>query len=208
MAGAILDRDGPRGHLRAVLLAGAGSLLLGAAPAWAQAVYARGLDLGPPFCPIYAPQLAPAIGPSNCIPVPPELAPPMEALPAAPVSAPVALMPQAFAEAHSPVPAEAAVAPPASAPVTVVLRSSGLMTLDQIATALAPVSKRAVVFALSPADEYKRGDLTHRIRLTWSGPVQSLINQVADIYGLDAVVDDTAIRFSSRSGGPASTRTP
>ena len=48
--------------------------------------------------------------------------------------------------------------------------------------------------------------------LTWSGSLQALIDQLAAIYGLDAAIDDTAIRFSSRQGEFAAasptTRTP
>jgi hypothetical protein len=102
-------------------------------------------------------------------------------------------------------------APPAPQ-AAVVLRTPGAITLDQIAAMLGPVSKRSVNFSLSATDDYKKTDLTHRVTLTWSGPLQALVDQLGAIYGLDVAIDDTAIRFSSRQGDRAgsspTTRTP
>lgn len=65
MACAIIIGGRPRRHL--VLVAGAASMLFGGAPCWALAPSDRA-EL--PFCPVFPPGRAPAIGPSNCVPVP------------------------------------------------------------------------------------------------------------------------------------------
>jgi hypothetical protein len=101
--------------------------------------------------------------------------------------------------------------PPApQAPIT--LRTAGALTLDQIAAQLGPASRRSITFNLSPAEDYIRTDQTHRVRLTWSGSIQGLVDQLAEIYGLVVAIDDTAIRFSSRqrslASGASTTRTP
>jgi hypothetical protein len=100
--------------------------------------------------------------------------------------------------------------PGPEAPIS--LRTAGALTLDQIASLLGPASRRTVAFALSPADDYIRTDQTHRVRLTWSGPLQGLVDRLAEIYGLGGSIDDTAIRFSSRqrslAGGASTSRTP
>jgi hypothetical protein len=108
---------------------------------------------------------------------------------------------------------EPAVVPKPPAPQALVaLKTPDAVTLDQIAALLGPASRRAVTFALSSADAYKKADLTHRVRLTWTGPLQALVDQLAEIYGLDVAVDDSAIRFSSRqgerAGAPSTTRAP
>lgn len=196
MAGAIIIRDRPRSHPLAIQLAGAVSMLIGVTSSWAQEPYA-GTPL--PFCPVYPPGAAPAIGPSNCAPVPRALwglTPPgtdfitQGEQPGTPVPP------------RSPPDDERAAKPPV-AQATISLRTSGAITLEQVAAMLGPVSKRTVTFALSSADDYKRTDLTHRVRLTWTGSLQALVDQLAEIYGLNVAVDDTAIRFSSRVGDPA-----
>jgi hypothetical protein len=101
-------------------------------------------------------------------------------------------------------PDQARAAKPPEPRDTVSLRTSGAITLDQVAALIGTASKRTITFALSSADEYKRTDLTHRVRLTWAGSLQALVDHLAEIYGLDAAIDDTAIRFSSRVGDPAS----
>ena len=231
MAGAIITRDGRRSHQRAIQLAGAVSMLIGVTSSWAQEPYA-GTPL--PFCPVYPPGAAPAIGPSNCAPVPralwgltppgtdfitqgeqpgtpvPPLSPTDDArstkplAPQAATALPVALGNRAATAAppRSPPDDERAAKPPV-AQATISLRTSGAITLEQVAAMLGPVSKRTVTFALSSADDYKRTDLTHRVRLTWTGSLQALVDQLAEIYGLNVAVDDTAIRFSSRVGDPA-----
>jgi hypothetical protein len=120
----------------------------------------------------------------------------------------------AAAKAASPAPPSGEVhvdKPPApDAPIS--LRTAGAITLDQIAALLGPASRRTVVFSLSPADDYVRTDQTHRVRLNWSGPVQGLADQLAEIYGLDVAIDDTAIHYSSRqrslASGASTTRAP
>jgi len=222
MAGAILTREGPRGHLRVILLACGASMSVGVASCWAQGPWGE-TDL--PFCPIYPPGHAPAIGPSNCVPIPETLWGPKTPVAdlvtqGAPIVAPAASpTPPAANNAHllqpiaAPVPAPVAkpLAPPAPQ-AAVVLRTPGAITLDQIAAMLGPVSKRSVNFSLSATDDYKKTDLTHRVTLTWSGPLQALVDQLGAIYGLDVAIDDTAIRFSSRQGDRAgsspTTRTP
>jgi len=243
MAGAIITRDGPRGHLHAIPLAGIAFLLLGGASSWAQEPYS-----GPalPFCEPYPPGAAPAIGPSNCTPIPAALwgnaaagpdivAQGEQTAPAAPRSPLVGVQarqpapkvagprptpdgppaakpggPQAPGSASPPAAALAAKPPAPQAAIS--LETPGAITLDQIAAMLGPAAKRTVVFALSAADEYKKADLTHRVRLTWTGSLQALVDQLAEIYGLDVAIDDTAIRFSSRpgelAGGASTTRTP
>lgn len=94
---------------------------------------------------------------------------------------------------------------PPAAPAQVALRTPGAITLEQLAAMLGPLTKRSVTFALSSADEYKKTDTTHRVRLAWSGPLQSLVDQLGQIYGLDVSMDDSAIRFSSRHADPAAT---
>ena len=225
MADATITRDGPRGHARAIQLAGAASMLIGVTASWAQGPYdAQAL----PFCPVYPPGAAPAIGPSNCTPVPAALWGPTTPIPAAPparqaeqsavarpvapqkaISTPVAQGERPGAATPKPTPpdeARAAHVPGLQAVIT--LRTPGAITLDQIAALLGPAAKRTVTFALSTADDYKKTDLTHRVRLTWTGPLHALVDQLAAIYGLDVAVDDTAIRFSSRQrdrAGSAST---
>jgi hypothetical protein len=203
MAVASIIRHGPRGHLRAIRLAVAASVLVGVTSGWAQS-----LPPGPglPFCPVYPDGAAPAIGPSNCLPPPQALWGPAipshaPAAVAAPASTATLFRPSADGAhpAAPPLAVTEAVAPKAPGLGTVIsLRTPGAATLDQIAASLGPVSQRAVTFALSSADEYKESDLTHRVRLTWSGPLRGLVDQLAQIYGLDVAVDDTAIRFSSR----------
>lgn len=239
MASATITRDGPRGHVRAIHLAGAASLLVGVASSWAQEPYA-----GPalPFCHVYPPGTAPAIGPSNCMPVPAAVWEPTAPRPdvvtqgaqprasAAPPQSPASVaapdttsaqrpvvqspLTSAAAKAASPAPpsGEAHVDKPPAPDAPISLRTAGAITLDQIADLLGPASRRTVSFSLSPADDYVRTDQTHRVRLTWSGPIQGLADQLAEIYGLDVAIDDTAIRFSSRprslASGASTTRTP
>jgi hypothetical protein len=241
MAGAIITQSGVRGHLRVILCTGAASMLIGVGSSWAQSPWG-GTDL--PFCPTYPPGHAPAIGPSNCAPVPEALwgpttpapdfvargapavalasLPAAQARPVKPVALPTAApaqaatakplaSPPAPAATVTPAPVVKAPAPPAPQ-ATIALRTPGSFTLDQIAALLGPVSGRSVAFNLAAADEYKKTDSTHRVSLTWSGPLQSLVDQLGAIYGLDVAIDDTAIRFSSRQGATAAssptTRTP
>jgi hypothetical protein len=232
MASAIITRDGACGHLCVVLLAGAASMLGGVASCWAQEPWGGNYLL---FCPVYPPGHAPAIGPSNCAPVPEALWGPTAPVPdlaarsapvmalaslpapeasslkpaappsAAPASAPAAKLPAPPAAtvtaAAPPMVAKTPMAPTLQA--TVALRTPGAITLDQIAAMLGPVTGRNVTFNLATADEYKKSDLTHRVSLTWSGPLQTLVDQLGAIYGLDVAIDDTAIRFSSRQGATA-----
>jgi len=219
MAAAIITLDGPRGHLRAIHLAGSASLLLGATSGWAQTPYAR---MPLPFCPVYPPGEAPAIGASNCAPVPPEawgsaptgfqqktardragvsVVPPLTSVAdlavrsgaradAAPAAKHTILQPDrspSTGTAQSPSPQDA-----------IAVQTPGAVTLEQFAALLGPASKRAVVFSLLSADDYKKTDLTHRVRLTWRGSLQALVDRLAGIYALDAAIDDTTIRFSSR----------
>lgn len=229
MAGAIIIRDRPRSHPLAIQLAGAASMLIAVTSSWAQGPYA-GTSL--PFCPVYPPGAAPAIGPSNCAQVPPALwgyTPPSSdfvaqgeqpgaAAPPPPngVKSAKPLGPQAAISVSAArgeragtalpprsSPDDASAAKPPAPQATISLRTSGAITLDQAAAMLGPASKRTVTFALSSADEYKKADLTHRVRLTWTGSLQALVDRLAEIYGLDVAVDDTAIRFSSRVGDPA-----
>jgi hypothetical protein len=227
MADAIITWDRPRGHLRAIHLAGAASMLIGVASSWAQGP-AAGMAL--PFCPLYPPGTAPAIGPSNCRPVAAELSGPTAPVsglvalserpgavlsPPAPPSADAAhpatpLAPQAATAARAP--DDAPAVKPAGPQTVISLQSPGAITLDQIAAMLGQASKRTVSFTLSAADDYKKSDLTHRVRLTWTGPLEALVDQLGEIYGLDVAIDDTAIRFTSRQGNRAAsasaTRTP
>lgn len=245
MASAIITPDGARSHLRVILLAGAATMLLAVARAWAQSPWSES-DL--PFCPVYPPGRAPAIGPSNCVPVPealwgpttpvPQIATPpaanvqLAALsdvarlletttpraappPRIPVQAPPPkqVTPSAApATTTAPVVKAPTAHPPPAPQATFALRTPGAMTLGQIASMLGPASKRTVVFSLASGDEYKKSDMTHRVSLTWSGPLQGLVDQLGAIYGLDVAIDDTAIRFSSRPGDhdgiPPTTRTP
>jgi hypothetical protein len=240
-------------------------MLVGVASCWAQEPYA-GTALPP--CPVYPAGMAPAIGPSNCTPIPSALwgytalgsdivaqggqasasapPPPKELQPAkspAPQAAPApsvaqsgrtgpAAPPQSrladvqsakppgppaakFVSVAQPAPAaptspprsppdDLRAAKPPEAPAAITLRTPGAITLDQLAAILGPTSKRTIIFTLTAADEYKRTDLTHRVSLTWTGSLQALVDQLAEIYGLNVAVDDTAIRFSSRVGDPAS----
>jgi hypothetical protein len=241
MADAIITRDRPRGHLRAIQLAGVASMLVGGASSWAQAPLA-GSTL--PFCPAYPPGTAPAIGPSNCTPIPAALwghttpapdvgaqpaqtaavAPPApppdqsrvarDPAPQAATSLSVAQGERAGAAASQPPPPpnEAHAAKPPGLQAAIFLRTPDAITLAQIAAMLGLAAKRSVTFTLSSADEYKKTDLTHRVRLTWTGSLQALVDQLAEIYGLNVSIDDFAIRFSSRqrdsAGSASTTRTP
>lgn len=224
MAGAIITLDGTRGHLRAIQMAGAASMLLGVTSSWAQQAY-PGTEL--PFCEVYPRGAAPAIGPSNCTPIPPaswDTAPsdPDAVAKSDQANAPASPRPplvevrggqpvgKQVSSSASPPDTALAVRPPGPlAPIS--LQTPGAVTLEQLAALLGPVSKRTVTFTLSPSDEYKKDDQTHRVRLTYSGPLQALVDQLAEVYGLDAAVDDTAIRFISRKSGVSgspTTRTP
>ena len=251
MADAIITRYGPRSHLRSIQLAGVASMLVGVATCCAQEPYA-GTALPP--CQIYPAGMAPAIGPSNCTPIPPAYwgnsapssdlvgqaglasaaAPIAGAIHAAKLAAPQAASAPSVVQGGQAPPAapsqsrladvqstkstgppaaisvsvaEAAPVTPAAKPpeaqAAINLRTPEAITLDQVAALLGPISKRTITFTLSTADEYKRTDLTHRVNLTWTGSLQALVDQLADIYGLNVAVDDTAIRFSSRVGDPA-----
>jgi hypothetical protein len=107
---------------------------------------------------------------------------------------------------------EARASKPPGLQAAIELQTPGAVTLEEVAALLGPVSKRTVAFALSSAEAYKKTDLTHRVRLSWTGSLQALVDQLAEIYGLDVVVDDAAIRFSSRQrdlgGCSSTTRTP
>jgi len=97
----------------------------------------------------------------------------------------------------------AGAARPPGLQAAITLRTPGAVTLAQIAALLAPASRRTVAFALSAADDYKKTDATHRVRLTWTGSLQALVEQLGAIYGLDVCVDDKALRFTIRQRGLA-----
>lgn len=93
-----------------------------------------------------------------------------------------------------------------TAPSSIALRADTALTLDQIAVQLSQLSGRRIDFSLDAADEYKRSDLTHRLRFNWNGPVEGFARQIASAFKIAVNFDEQRITFTSlkpSSGGQA-----
>lgn len=71
------------------------------------------------------------------------------------------------------------------------------MTLGQIAAELERTSGSRVIFALSEADDFKRNDTTHRLRVSWTGPADAFANNIARLFNLVAQIEPGQITFIS-----------
>ena len=76
---------------------------------------------------------------------------------------------------------------------TITLTSSAPMTLDEFSTAFGTATGKAVLIGLTPANEYRRHDRGHRVRVNWNGPLAELLNGVAPRFGLQWAEEGNAI---------------